>query len=95
MAPKYERGDLILIDARKPNLGDYVLVEIRPKNSTVAGDMVLGCLTHKTDRRLTCYQYNPVAAVELDRSEVKAVWRVLPPREFLAFSQLWSLESWA
>jgi hypothetical protein len=66
VAPKYERGDLILIDARKPTLGDYVLVEMRSKDPAVAGDMVLGCLTHKTDRSLACYQYNPVVPVEFE-----------------------------
>lgn len=84
MAPRFTEGELVYASSARPAaIGDYVIVELRPKRE---GDDTLGYikqLAKRTPTKLIVKQLNPEKTLEFDLRRVKAVHRVIPWTELL------------
>jgi phage repressor protein C with HTH and peptisase S24 domain len=79
MAPRWEKGDLILVKHEPPKeLDDYVLLEMR------SGALVVRLLEAMTAETLSFTKHNPPETVTIQRSDVKAMHRVISLEEALA-----------
>lgn len=84
MAPRFKEGELVYASsARPPAVGDYVIVELKPKRD---GDDVLGYikeLVKRTPTKLVVRQLNPDKTIEFELKRIKAIHRVVPWTELL------------
>lgn len=81
MAPRYEDGDRIYCEKRKPILRDYVVVELFPKIEGRPGKSFIKRLIAQDSSTVTVEQFNPRGILEFRRGEIKEVFRVIPDRE--------------
>lgn len=84
MSPRFTEGELVYASSARPAaIGDYVIVELKPKRE---GDDTLGYikqLTKRTASKLIVRQLSPEKTIEFDLKRVKAVHRVIPWTELL------------
>jgi phage repressor protein C with HTH and peptisase S24 domain len=85
MYPKYEDGERLYIERRKPAIGDYVVVELHPKEEGRPGKAYIKKLMAANSARITVEQFNPHAVLNFSRDEVKQLLRVIPQNELLGF----------
>ena len=88
MSPRFESGDLIFINpSRPPTPGCDVVVEMAPKLGETTGPCYVKRLLRRTADKVALRQFNPPPGVkqdfELDRQEIKNIWRVLTAGELL------------
>lgn len=85
MSPRYEEGELIyLSQARTPSIGDYVVVELKPKKEgDLEGAGFLKKLVKRTTTTLVCEQFNPPKELVFALDDIKTLHRVIPWTELL------------
>lgn len=81
MAPRFEDGDRIYCEKRKPILRDYVVVELLPKADGRPGKSFIKRLVAQDSATVTVEQFNPRGILEFRRGEIKDLFRVIPERE--------------
>lgn len=86
MAPKYEPGELVFAtSAQQPAIGDYVVIELHALNSDsefndeahVSARGIIKRLAKRSGSKMHFEQFNPAKELVFDRSEIKALHRVL------------------
>lgn len=88
MSPRFEAGDLVFVNpSRPPTPGSDVVVEMAPKPGEPVGPCYIKRLLRRTADKVVLRQFNPPPGVkqdfELDRQEIKNMWRVLTAAELL------------
>lgn len=81
MSPKFEDGDRIYCEKRKPIVRDYVVVELKPHAEGRPGKSYIKRLLAQDGSRVTVEQFNPRGVLEFGRNEIKDIFRVIPERE--------------
>jgi transcriptional regulator with XRE-family HTH domain len=88
MEPRWEAGDPAYVDPKRPPLiGDDVIVYlVRPTDESEEPEAVLiKRLTRRSGSFIELEQFNPPLKFQVDTKRIKAVHRVIPRRELLAF----------
>lgn len=85
MYPKYEDGERLYIERRKPAIGDYVVVELHPKEEGRPGKAYIKKLLAANSTKITVEQFNPHGVLNFARDEVRQLLRVIPQNELLGF----------
>jgi phage repressor protein C with HTH and peptisase S24 domain len=83
MEPRYSSGDLIYLEkARPPQIGDYVVVEMKAGPS---GDQpaYLKRLEGRSPSKLKLRQYNPDKLIEIEIAKVHQVIRVMSVQDLM------------
>ena len=81
MVPQYHPGELIYIHPHRPaRIGDIVVVQCRNGEHSPE-EASLGIYRRRTEKSFVLGKHNPVSEVELNRSHVIAVHRVLTTNE--------------
>lgn len=88
MSPRFEAGDLVFVNpSRPPTPGCDVVVEMAPSLGETAGACYIKRLLRRTADKVVLRQFNPPPGVkqdfEIDRQEIKNLWRVLTAGELL------------
>jgi phage repressor protein C with HTH and peptisase S24 domain len=88
MSPRFEAGDLIFVNpARPPTPGCDVVVELAPKPGDSVGPCYIKRLVRRTADKVLLRQFNPPpgdrADFEIDKDQVRNMWRVLTSAELL------------
>jgi phage repressor protein C with HTH and peptisase S24 domain len=84
MWPKFEDRALVYVSsAKRPLIGDYVVVELHPLSEGADVPGFIKRLVKQTATKLICEQFNPKKKVEFDLKRVKAIYRVIPLEELL------------
>ncbi|WP_336810907.1 XRE family transcriptional regulator [Bosea sp. MMO-172] len=83
MFPKFEDGERIYAERRRPAIGDYVVVELLPQEEGRAGKGYIKKLVSMNSGRVVVEQFNPPKTIEFSRDAVKDVHRVIPWPELL------------
>lgn len=83
MFPKYEDGERIFAERRRPAIGDYVVVELHPTEEGRPGKGYIKKLVSMNSSKVVVEQFNPAKPIEFDRAQVKDVHRVIPWHELL------------
>lgn len=81
MEPKYEDGERVYVEKRRPAIRDFVVVELKPREEGRAGKSFIKRLVAMDAAKITVEQYNPRGLLEFGRHEVKTLYRVIPERE--------------
>lgn len=89
MEPRYEQGELIYVDPRRPpSIGDHVVVQLRDGNGHDGDEQVVSALVKRLVRRTSTHlelaQYNPAQTFSVPLSAVKQVHRVVPWGELVS-----------
>lgn len=81
MSPRFEEGELIYVSERRPaRVGDYVVVQtVDPRDGMVQA--YVKRLARRTEAALLLEQFNPLAEIRIDATEVRAVHRILTLNE--------------
>jgi phage repressor protein C with HTH and peptisase S24 domain/lambda repressor-like predicted transcriptional regulator len=83
MEPRFRQGDLIYVDPdTPPKIGDDVVAQIRNGQDRIVGS-IIKTLIRRTADKLLLEQYSPACTIELLRSRVAALHRVIPYNELL------------
>lgn len=87
LEPKYEHGEPVYVDARKPPMiGDYVVVQLRTAGQ---GDRVSRVISKRLVRNTSAYveleQFNPPLVFRIAKSEIVRMHRIIPPAELISF----------
>lgn len=84
MAPRYEAGDLGIVDPRRAyGAGDYVVVQLAEhEGSAEVGSVLVKRLVRATPRELVLEQFNPPMVFTLPRSRVVHIHRILRDIEY-------------
>ncbi|WP_089177113.1 S24 family peptidase [Bosea sp. AS-1] len=85
MYPKYEDGERLYIEKRKPAIGEYVVVELHPKEEGRPGKAYIKKLLAANASKITVEQFNPHGVLNFSRDEVRQLLRVIPQNELLGF----------
>jgi len=86
MAPKYERGEAVIVDpSRQPVVNDYVVVYLRRTDADSAAAVLLKRLARRSSSYVELEQFNPAATFRLDRKAIMAIHRVTPWDEAFGF----------
>lgn len=83
MSPKFEDGERVYVEPRKPAIGDYVVIELNPYEEGRAGKSFIKRLVAMNSGRVTVEQFNPRGRLEFGRDEIKQILRVIPVNELL------------
>lgn len=84
MAPRFEEGELIYVNAdRAPAIGDYAVIELHPREGERAGRGFVKRLKQRSGDKIVCEQFNPPAEICFDRKDVKNLHRIIPWSELL------------
>lgn len=83
MYPKYEDGERLYIEKRRPAVGEYVVVELIPKEEGRPGKAYIKKLVAANSAKITVEQFNPHGILNFARDEVKQLLRVIPQDELL------------
>lgn len=83
MFPKFEDGERIFAERRRPAIGDYVVVELFPAEEGRAGKGFVKKLVSMHSGKVVVEQFNPPKTLEFERERVKDVHRVIPWQELL------------
>jgi phage repressor protein C with HTH and peptisase S24 domain len=88
MEPRYEPGDLLYVDPRRPPaIGDDVVVQLRDGNGHDGNDRIICALIKRLVRRnasgIELEQYNPPLRFKLASQHVSEVHRVVKMAEIL------------
>ena len=83
MVPKFEDGERVYVEPRKPAIGDYVVVELKPTEEGRPGKSFIKRLVTMNSARVEVEQFNPRGRLEFERDEIKDVFRVIPTAELL------------
>lgn len=83
MVPKFEDGERVYVEKRKPAIGDYVVIELKPKEDGGAGKSYIKRLVAVKAGRVTAEQFNPRGFLEFEPHEIKQILRVIPTQELL------------
>ncbi len=81
MSPRFEDGDRIFCERRKPILREYIVVELKPHIEGRPGKSYIKRLIAQDASGITVEQFNPKGVLEFARSEIKDIFRVIPERE--------------
>jgi phage repressor protein C with HTH and peptisase S24 domain len=81
MAPKYEDGERVYVEKRKPAIRDYVVIELKPTEDGRPGKSFIKRLVSMNSGRVTVEQFNPAGRLEFDANAIKQILRVIPERE--------------
>jgi phage repressor protein C with HTH and peptisase S24 domain len=81
MAPKYEDGERVYVEKRKPAVRDYVVIELKPTSEDRPGKSFIKRLVSANAARVIVEQFNPAGRLEFDTNEIKQMLRVIPDRE--------------
>lgn len=88
MSPRWESGDPLYVDPKRPpSIGDDVVVYLMQ----AAGDeheleaVLLKRLVRQSGSFVELEQFNPAMNFRVERRRIKAIHRVIPQRELLAF----------
>lgn len=81
MAPRYEDGDRVFVEPRKPAIRDYVVIELKPIEEGRAGKSFLKRLVSMDAAGVVVEQYNPKGRLEFSRNEILRLLRVIPDPE--------------
>jgi phage repressor protein C with HTH and peptisase S24 domain len=83
MEPRFQSGDLIFLEKKRPpQVNDYVVVELQPDEGGVQAAYVKRLLGI-TPTKLKLEQYNPPGVVEIDRTIVLQIIRVMTTHDLL------------
>ena len=78
MEPRYFPGELVYVHPhRPPNLGDFVVVQLRPKHEGAAVRAMIKQLVGRSGSHVQLRQYNPGGTFTVDTAEVMAVHKIL------------------
>ena len=88
MSPRFESGDLVFINpSRPPTPGCDVVVEMAPGTGDTSGACYIKRLLRRTADKVVLRQFNPPPGqkqdFEVDRRQVRNLWRVLSAAELL------------
>ncbi len=83
MYPKYEDGERIYLEKRKPAVGDYVVIELHAKEEGRPGKSYIKKLLAANSNLVTVEQFNPHGILNFGRHEIKGLFRVIPQNELL------------
>lgn len=81
MAPKYEDGDRVYVEQRKPAIRDYVVIELKPTADDRPGKSFIKRLVATNSQMVTVEQFNPRGRLEFETREIKQMLRVIPESE--------------
>ena len=81
MAPRYEDGDRIYVEKRKPAIRDYVVIELKPTSDGAPLKSFTKRLVSITPQLVTVEQFNPRGLLEFDPREINQMLRVIPDPE--------------
>lgn len=81
MAPRYEDGDRIYVEKRKPAIRDYVVIELKPTSDGAPLKSFIKRLVAITPQLVTVEQFNPRGLLEFDPREINQILRVIPDPE--------------
>lgn len=83
MEPRYKQGELIYLEkARPPQIGDYVVVEMKP-GPEGEQPAYLKQLVGRSGAKLKLRQHNPDKIIELDINKVLQVIRVMTLQDMM------------
>lgn len=83
MVPKFEDGERVYVEPRKAAIGEYVVIELYPRETDGAGKSFIKRLVSQNSGRVTVEQFNPRGRLEFERDEVRQILRVIPTAELL------------
>jgi phage repressor protein C with HTH and peptisase S24 domain len=84
MSPWREPGSLVYVEgSRPPRNGEYVVIEMKPRNGDHVRPTFLKKLLATTATKLRLLQYEPRREFEIDRARVLHVYRVIESDELL------------
>lgn len=84
MAPRYERGELVYIDPRRPAQdGDYVLIQVRGNSNGDPARGFIRRLERLTETQAHCEQFSPLLKDIFELSDIVAIHRIPPWTELL------------
>jgi phage repressor protein C with HTH and peptisase S24 domain len=81
MAPKYEDGDRVYVEKRKPAIRDYVVIELKPTAENRPGKSFIKRLVSANSEVVVVEQFNPRGRLEFETREIKQTLRVIPEKE--------------
>lgn len=81
MEPKYDDGERIYVEKRRPAIRDFVVVELHPLGDGRPSKSYIKRLVGMNSEKVTVEQYNPKGLLEFGRHEIKHLWRVIPEKE--------------
>lgn len=84
MSPWREPGSLVYVEgSRPPRNGEYVVIEMKPRNGDTVRPTFLKKLLATTSTKLRLLQYEPRREFEIERAKVLHVYRVIESDELL------------
>jgi phage repressor protein C with HTH and peptisase S24 domain len=84
MSPWREPGSLVYVEgSRPPRNGEYVVIEMKPRNGDTVRPTFLKRLLGVTPTKVRLLQYEPRREFEIDRTKVVHIYRVVEPDELL------------
>lgn len=81
MEPRYEDGDRIYVEKRKPAIRDYVVIELKPTSDGAPLKSFIKRLVAITPQLVTVEQFNPRGLLEFEQREINQMLRVIPDPE--------------
>lgn len=86
MSPWKEAGDLIFVRRnRPPSIGDYVVIELRPKADGEPKICLIKRLLARDAKRVRLQQYNPPDdKIEIPMAQIAAIYRIVPLEELVS-----------
>lgn len=85
MWPWKKPGQLVVVDSRPVQIGDRIVVELRPIGPDDERPAFLKELLAVTSTKIRLGQYKPAKEFEIDRRRVHKMWRVMESEELLGF----------
>lgn len=83
MEPRFQSGDLIFLEKKRPpQVNDYVVIELHPDEAGVQAAYIKRLLGI-TPTKLKLEQYNPAGVIEIERDKVLQVIRVMTTHDLL------------
>lgn len=83
MYPKFEDGERIYLEKRKPAIGEYIVIELHPMGEGRPGKSYIKKLLAADAAKVTVEQFNPHGVLNFRRAEIKQILRVIPTPELL------------
>jgi len=84
MSPRFEEGERIYVELMDtPAIGDYIVLELKPKEDGEPGKSFIKRLVSRKGGVLKVEQFNPHGYLEFGRNEILRIFRVFPTRELL------------
>ncbi len=84
MEPKFEAGDVGIVDPRRPaGSGDYVVVQLRDGETESVSSVLVKRLVRQSSKELLLEQFNPALTFTLPRNRVVRVHRILRTGEMM------------